>query len=115
VPDDGTTGTFGGRGAKLASLSAHPQLVAVAAVLTAWVLLLVFAARCGEVPRPRPGRTAVPRAMAAFSIAYLAVWAAFGLLAEAAATAVHGLRFASVITRPSGLWERGLFRNLIGY
>jgi hypothetical protein len=43
-----TTGTFGGRRAKLASLSGHPELVAVAAVLAAWVRPI--AGQCASHP-----------------------------------------------------------------
>ena len=148
-----TTGTFGGRRAKLAFLSGHPELVAVAAVLAAWVLLLVFAARAagGGTSAAMPGMpmpatsggpwaaaltalpswllmtvammgpaavakfrdlvragTASPRAMAAFSVAYLAVWAAFGLLAEAAATAIHGLpspRALALVLLAATAWQ----------
>ena len=124
-------GALARRRLRVASLAAHPELVVAAAVLAAWVLLLVFAARAvgGATSAAMPGMpmpvtsgspwptavAALPSwvlmtvammgpaalskfrdvatlsAMAAFGVAYLAVWAVFGLLAEAAATAIRGV------------------------
>jgi predicted metal-binding membrane protein len=126
-------GALARRRLRVASLAAHPELVVAAAVLAAWVLLLVFAARAvggatsaamPGMPMPMPVTSGSPwptavaalpswvlmtvammgpaalskfrdvatlSAMAAFGVAYLAVWAVFGLLAEAAATAIRGV------------------------
>jgi predicted metal-binding membrane protein len=133
-PVTAAVGALGRRRPRIAPLAGHPELAVAAAVLAAWVLLLVFAARAVggatsaampgmPMPVPRPGpsaspwatalaalpswllmtiammgpaalgkfRAATPRAIAAFSVGYLAVWAAFGLLAEAVTTTIRGV------------------------
>jgi hypothetical protein len=178
-PVTAATGALGRRRLRVASVAAHPELVVAAAVLAAWVLLLVFAARAvgGATSAGMPGmsmpmrsgspwatavaalpfwllmtvammgpaalgkfrdvvrtpagpmggpadsatagsgsagsgsagsgsagsgsagsgsalvaaRAVTLSAMAAFGVAYLGVWAVFGLLAEATATAIRGV------------------------
>jgi len=141
-----TSGALGRRRTRVASLSRHPELIPAAAVLAAWIALMVFAVRAvgsatsGTMPgMSAPGTPATSgspwatalaalpswlvmtvammgpavlgkfrdaagsgsgtaRMVAAFGIGYLAVWAAFGLIAEAAATAIRGVPSPRALT-----------------
>jgi hypothetical protein len=77
-------------------MGTHPANVwpAAAAALSSWTLMTVAMMGPAVLPRFRHvGRASArpARAMAGFAIAYLAVWAAFGFLAQAIAAAIRGV------------------------